>query len=114
MVQDLIFFNKKINIGRLEHSLKRHPLRPITSHFCLTPHSPQSGRHMFITPKVFSHYLYSLKHTSYSYKCNTPRCQVGKQVKEYYAFSSYVTKETCKINHYFDFNSKKVDSSDIL
>ena len=28
------------------------PLRPITSHFCLTHHPPpQSGRHMCITPK---------------------------------------------------------------
>ena len=30
------------------------PLRPITSHFCLTPsplsHPPQDGRHMCITP----------------------------------------------------------------
>ena len=31
-----IFFNKKIKIGRPEHSLTPHPLRPITSHFCLT------------------------------------------------------------------------------
>ena len=31
-----IFFNKKIKIGRPEHSLTL-PLRPITSHFCLTP-----------------------------------------------------------------------------
>ena len=48
-----IFFNKKIKIGRPEHSLTPHPLRPITSHFCLTPHPsspPQSGRHMCITP----------------------------------------------------------------
>ena len=29
-----------------------HPLRPITYHFCFTPspHPPQSGRHMCITP----------------------------------------------------------------
>ena len=46
-----IFFNKKIKIGRAEHSLIPHPLRPITSHFCLLPPTfPQSGRHMFITP----------------------------------------------------------------
>ena len=32
-----IFFNKKIKIGRQEHSLTPHPLRPIASHFCLTP-----------------------------------------------------------------------------
>ena len=35
-----IFFNKKINIGRPEHSLTPHPLHPITSHFCLTPPHP--------------------------------------------------------------------------
>ena len=32
-----IFFNKKIKIGLAEHSLTPHPLRPITSHFCLLP-----------------------------------------------------------------------------
>ena len=55
-----IFFNKKIKIGRPEHSLTLHPLRPITSHFCLNtspppspPPPPQSGRHMCITRKLF-------------------------------------------------------------
>ena len=38
--------------------------------------------------------LYPLKRTAGSYKCNTPRCQVGKNVKECYEFSSHVTKET--------------------
>ena len=33
-----IFFNKKIKIGRPEHFLPPVHLRPITSHFCLTPH----------------------------------------------------------------------------
>ena len=48
---NLIFFNKKkIKIERPEHSLTLHPLRPITSHFYLTPTTPQSGRHMCITP----------------------------------------------------------------
>ena len=31
-----IFLNKKIKIGRPEHSLTPTPLSPITSHFCLT------------------------------------------------------------------------------
>ena len=31
---------KKIKIGRPEHSLTHHPLRPITSNFSLTPLSP--------------------------------------------------------------------------
>ena len=35
-----IFFDKKIKIGRSEHSLTPHPLRPITSHLCLTLPSP--------------------------------------------------------------------------
>ena len=43
---------KKIKIGRLEHSLSPNPLRPIVSHFCLTLPHPQSGRHMFIAPRV--------------------------------------------------------------
>ena len=28
-----------------------YSLRPITLHFCLTPHPPQNGRHMCITLK---------------------------------------------------------------
>ena len=44
---------KKIKIGRPEHLLTPHSLRPITSHFSLIPPPPyQSGRHMCITPKV--------------------------------------------------------------
>ena len=35
-----IFFNKKVKIGHPENSLTPHPLRPITSHFCLTPLPP--------------------------------------------------------------------------
>ena len=43
------FFNKeKIKIGRPEHSLNPHSLRPITSHFCIIP--SQRRRHMYITP----------------------------------------------------------------
>ena len=50
------FFNKKIKIERPEHLLHPHPLRPITSHFCLThlptqPQLPQVERHICcITP----------------------------------------------------------------
>ena len=58
---NLIFFNKKIRIGRLEHlqpppththtRAHTHTLRPITYHFRLTPSSnSQSGSHMCITP----------------------------------------------------------------
>ena len=49
--------------------------------------------------------LYSFQRTTGSYKCNSPRCQV---VKECYQFSSHVTEETFKINHYFDCNSKSL------
>ena len=49
-----IFCNKKIKIGRPEHSLTPTFVRPITSHFCLTPPAPlpppQSGNHMCINP----------------------------------------------------------------
>ena len=50
---DPILLNKKINIGRPEHSITPHPLRPTTFHFYLTllhlPHPHRSGRHMCIT-----------------------------------------------------------------
>ena len=50
-----IFLIKKTKIGRPEHSLTLHLLRPITFHFChfLSPipsPRPQSGRYMCITP----------------------------------------------------------------
>ena len=35
-----IFFNKKIKIGCPENSPTPHPLRSITSHFCLSPAPP--------------------------------------------------------------------------
>ena len=50
--------------------------------------------------------IYPLKRTTCCNKCNTPRGQVDKNVKECYKFSSYVTKETYKINHCFDCNWK--------
>ena len=52
--------------------------------------------------------LYPLQRTTGSYKCNTLRCQVGKNVKECYEFSNHVTQETFKINHYLDCNSKSL------
>ena len=50
--------------------------------------------------------VYPLKQTTGSYKCNTPCCQVSKNGKECYEFSSHVTKESFKISHCFDYNSK--------
>ena len=52
--------------------------------------------------------LYPLQRAIGSCKCNTPRCQGGKNVKKCYEFSSHVTKETFKINHYFDCNIKSL------
>ena len=52
--------------------------------------------------------LYPLQHTAGSYKCNTPRFQIGKNVQECYEFSSHVTKKNFKINHYFVCNSKSL------
>ena len=49
---------------------------------------------------------YPFERSTGSFKFNTPRCQVGKNVKECYEFLSHVTKETFKINHCFDCNSK--------
>ena len=48
-----IFCNQKIKIGRPKHLLIPHALRPITSHFYLTPLPPQSGRHMCINPNQY-------------------------------------------------------------
>ena len=46
------FFITKIKTGRPEHLLTPPPLLSVTSHFCLKAPSPQSGRHMCITPNV--------------------------------------------------------------
>ena len=52
MAQIQLSLIKKIMIGRPEHSLIPHPIRPITSHFCLTPIPLQSGRTMCNTFKL--------------------------------------------------------------
>ena len=52
-----IFFNSKIKIGRPEHSLTPHPLRPITSHFCLNhppPPSPLKVDVICVSPLVYN------------------------------------------------------------
>ena len=41
-----------------------------------------------------------------SSKCNSPRCLTCNGIKECDTFTSNVTKETFKINHYFNCNSK--------
>ena len=51
--------------------------------------------------------LYPFQRTIGSCKCKSPRCQVGKNDKKCYEFSSHVTKKTFKINHYFA-NSKSL------
>ena len=45
-----IFFNKKMKIGRPEHSLNPHTPTCHNILFLPYPPPPQSGRHMFITP----------------------------------------------------------------
>ena len=47
----IFFNNNKKKIGRPEHSLPPTPIRPITSHLCLTLYRPQSGLHMCIIPE---------------------------------------------------------------
>ena len=39
-------------------------------------------------------------------KCNSPRCLTCNNIKECDTFTSHVTKETFKINHHFNCNSK--------
>lgn len=52
--------------------------------------------------------FYPLQLITGYYQCNNQRCQAGKNVKECCVFSSYVTKETFKINHYFGCHSKSL------
>ena len=48
-----VFFNKKKKkFGRPEHSLLPTPLRPTTYHFSLPAPPHQSGRHMYIIPRL--------------------------------------------------------------
>ena len=48
--------------------------------------------------------LYPLQLITGYYKCNTQRCQVGKNANECCTFCSYLIKVTFKINNYFDYN----------
>ena len=57
------FFNKKVKIGRPQHSLTPTPLRPITSHFSLTPHPPPPSK----WTSYMYHPLYKLKNTSINF-----------------------------------------------
>ena len=50
--------------------------------------------------------LYPEERAIGSAKCNSPRCLTCNNVKECDTFTSHVTKETFKINHRFDCNSK--------
>lgn len=48
-------------------------------------------------------------------KCNTLLYQAGKNIKEYFEFSSHMTRETFQNYHYLDCNSKSnLDLFDIL
>ena len=50
--------------------------------------------------------LYPLEKKTGSRKCKLQRYLIFKNVKECNTFSSFVTKESFKINHHFDCNSK--------
>ena len=50
--------------------------------------------------------LYPQERTVGSFKCNNPRCLTCKNVQECDTFTSHVTKESFKINHRFNCNSK--------
>ena len=50
--------------------------------------------------------LYPQKWKTGSSKCNSPRCLTCNNIKECDTFTSHVTKETFKINHHFNCNSK--------
>ena len=65
MAQIQFSLTKKIKIRHPKHLLTPHPLRPITSHICLTPTPtpPQNGRHMCITPYTISVYMMTSLHS---------------------------------------------------
>ena len=50
--------------------------------------------------------LYPQQRKTGSSKCNSPRYLTCNNIKECDIFTSHVTKETVKINHYFNCNSK--------
>ena len=50
--------------------------------------------------------LYPQERKTGSFKCNSPRCLTCNNIKECNTFTSHVTKETFKINHHFNCNSK--------
>ena len=50
-----IFFNKKIKIGRAEHSIIPHPPTSDNISFLPYPETPRSGRHMCIITFQFIH-----------------------------------------------------------
>ena len=50
--------------------------------------------------------LYPLERKTGSRKCKFQRCLTCKNVQECDTFSSFVTKESFKINHHFDCNNK--------
>ena len=50
--------------------------------------------------------LYPQEQKTGSSKCNSPSCIICNNIKECNTFTSHVTKETFKINHHFNCNSK--------
>ena len=50
-----LFFNKKIKIGRAEHSITPHPHTSDNISFLPYPEPPRSGRHMCIITFQFIH-----------------------------------------------------------
>ena len=50
--------------------------------------------------------LYLQERKTVSFKCNSPHCLTCNNIKECNTFISHVTKETFKINHHFNCNSK--------
>ena len=64
-------------------------------------HSAQNLRSHLVRSK-----LYPQEQKKGSSKCNSPRCITCNNIKECNTFTSHVTKETFKMNHHFNCNSK--------
>ena len=61
---------------------------------------------LFVLNQIMRSKLYPQEQKTGSPKCNSLRCLTCNNIKECDTFTSHVTKETFKINHHFNCNSK--------
>ena len=91
------FLIKTINIGRPEHLLPPAPLRPITSHFCLTLHPPS---------KWTTYVYHPLLMIDWNKFINYPRWNMTLKYNKY---SLSVTYNISKVSETDQTNEKQVE-----